>query len=250
MKKINFPIYFLLFAVIFSNTSCSVMYVANPTIEPIVFAKPMHRDTAFTSNYIGGKYSNTHYLNMYNDIIGNNLGQVNIYQTYTRKYFNTSYGAFAYMGNIKIADYLNNNPRDNDNKNYYGFGTSADVQLNIPIGRFALRPIGGRFSVLYENGEYARYKNEQLAALGIINNFVSTTISQTFGADYYFKKSSIGFNFSGGFVTSYPSVFFDFGYASNIVYTYERFSVYLQQSGNLLLNNSDFVVGVSYRLPK
>jgi len=39
-------------------------------------------------------------------------------------------------------------------------------------------------------------------------------------------------------------------YSSIIIYTYERFSVYLQQSGNLLLNNSDFVVGVSYRFAK
>ena len=115
-KKI--PIYLLLCATIIASTACSILNVANPTIEPIVFTKPMHRDTAFTTSYVGGKYSNTHYLNMYNDIIGNDLGQVNIYQTYTRKYFNTSYGAFAYMGNIKIADYLNNNPRDIDNKKY------------------------------------------------------------------------------------------------------------------------------------
>jgi len=210
----------------------------------------MHRDTAFTTTYISGKYANTRYLDMYTDLIGNNLGQVNIHQTYTRKYLNASYGAFAYMGSIRISDYLDNHPFDYDNKNYYGLGTSADVQLNIPIGRFALRPIGGRLSVLYENGEFARYKNDRFPILGITNNFVATTISQTFGADYYFKNSSIGFNISAGFETTYPSLFFDFGYSSNIMYTHDRFTVYLQQSGNLLLHNSDFVVGVSYRLGK
>jgi hypothetical protein len=247
-KKI--PIYLLLCATIIASSSCSILNVANPTIEPIVFTKPMHRDTAFTTSYVGGKYSNTQYLDSYTDLLENNLGQVNLYQTYTRKFLNASYGGFAYVGSIKISDYLNNHPENSDNKNYYGFGATADVQLNLPFGNFALRPLGARVSALYENGEYANYKNNLYHILSIKNNYIATSISQTFGADYYFKKSSIGFNFSAGFQTTYPTQYFDFGYSSNIVYTYDRLSMYLQQSGHLLLQNSDFVVGVSYRFAK
>ncbi len=243
-------IFLLLCVAILSTTSCSILNVGNPSVEPIVFTKPMHRDTAFTTNYVGGKYTNTQYLDLYNDLMANNLGQVNIYQTYTHKYLNASYGAFAYLGTIKVSDYVNNHPEDFDNKNYYGFGATADVQLNVPLGRFALRPLGNRFSLLYENGEYARYKNDMLAGIGIVNNFVASSVSQTFGADYYFKNSSLGFTISAGMETIYPSMLFDFGYTSNLLYTYDRFTVYLQQSGHILLKNSDFVVGLTYRLPK
>ncbi len=242
-------IYLLLCVAILSAPSCSILNVANSSIEPVVFTKPMHRDTAFTTNYVGGKYSNTQYYD-YIDPVENNLGQVNFYQTYTQKHLNASYGGFAYLGKIKITDYINDYPNNIASKNYYGFGAIADVQLNLPFGNFALRPIGGRFSMLYENGEYARYKTNQLEEVGITNNYLATSISQTFGADYYFKKSSIGFNTSIGFVTMLPTIFLDFGYASNVVYTYDRFTVYLQQSGNFFLRNRDFIVGLTYRLPK
>lgn len=247
-KKI--PIYLFLCATIISSTSCSILNVANPTIEPIVFTKPMHRDTAFTTTYVGGKYCNSHYLDSYIDLVENNLGQVNLYQTYTQKYFNASYGGFAYMGSVKIKEYIYNQPQNIFNKNYYGIGTTADVQLNLPYGNFALRPIGGRFSLLYENGEYAHHNSSELNRIGITNNYIATTLSQTVGGDYYFKNSNIAFNISAGFEVTLPNFFFDLGYASNIVYTYDKFTVYLQQSGNLFLRNSDFVVGLTYRLPK
>lgn len=244
MKKILFV---LSLAINLFFSSCSLMYVANPGIEPVVFTKPMHRDTAFTSNYVGAKYSHTLYDGMYefNDLSVNNMAQAYFYQTYTRKLLNASYGTFGYLGNIGVIP----GSGVTEYKNYFGLGGTTDVQVNVSMGRFALRPIGCRFSLLYENGEFAKYKRDVIPYIGAVNNSFSSSLSQTFGAEYYFKKSSLAFNLSVGVETTLPLMVFDVGYSSNLIYTTNKLSIYLQNTGLAFLHSNEVSVGVSYRLP-
>jgi len=235
---------FLLSGIIFSMSSCSSLYMANPCIDPIVFTKPAYRDSAFVSSYIGGKFNKSGYYSTYETLTDNYFGQLYCFQTQTNKYYNLSYGAFGYYGKVGIEKDFTTNY-----KNFYGTGISADAQVNIPIQNIDLRPIGIKVSALYEAGEYYRHKNSQLQSIGIFSDKFACNISQTAGMNYKFRKSSLGVDLSYGYTCTIPHIYLDLSYSAIINYTTPKFTFYLQKSGTIMVTNDDFVIGLNYRLP-
>lgn len=225
-------------------SSCSALYIANPGIDPIVFTKPAYHDSTLVTNYVGGKFNRSEYLNSYDQLTDNYFGQLYLFQTQTYRFFNTSFGAFGYLGKVGVEDNFNTNY-----KSYYGGGVSADVQLAIPIMNFTLKPIGIKGSLLYEDGEYYRLRYNDLQAIGIISDKFMCNISQTAGIDYQFRKNSLGLDISAGFSYMIPHMYMDLTYSAILNYTTPKFMIYLQKSGALMLSNDDLVIGLNFRLP-
>lgn len=245
--KIGYLAIITLFTLGFS--SCSTFFIGNSNIEPVVFAKPVYRDSAFVTSYVGGKFNRSEFMNPYSDMHSNYFGQLNWSQTQTEKYFNLSYGAFGYYGQITLDQYESPEPFVTTNKGYFGGGISADIQLNLPFENVNIRPIGFRGSAVYEDGEFAKYKKQNLEAIGFFPDKIAMTFSQTAGIDFKLKRSSIGVNISVGSILTMPRSIIDMGYSANINYTASKFNVFIQNSGMLLMSNSDLIVGLNYRLP-
>lgn len=238
-------------AIVLTFSSCSSLFIANSTIEPIVFTKPVYRDSAIVSSYIGGKLNKSFFQNAYSDVKDNYYGQLNVSQTQTEEYYNLSYGAFGYFGKIGILNkfYDNGIYETTDYKKYYGGGVSADFQLSIPFQNIIIRPFGIRASLLYENGEYLKYKRKDLESIALVPDKFAVNLSGTFGLDYKFKQSSVGVNFSAGYIVSLPNCIMDLGYAANLNYSTPKFTVFILKSGTLLIRNDDLVIGLNYKLP-
>lgn len=245
--KIGYLAIITLFTLGFS--SCSTFFIGNSNIEPVVFAKPVYRDSAFVTSYVGGKFNRSEFMNPYSDMHSNYFGQLNWSQTQTEKYFNLSYGAFGYYGQITLDQYESPEPFVTTNKGYFGGGISADIQLNLPFENVNIRPIGFRGSAVYEDGEFAKYKKQNLEAIGFFPDKIAMTFSQTAGIDFKLKRSSIGVNISVGSILTMPRSIIDMGYSANINYTTSKFNVFIQNSGMLLMSNSDLIVGLNYKLP-
>lgn len=225
-------------------SSCSAFYMANPCIDPIVFTKPAYRDSAFVSNYVGGKLNRSVYLNQYENLSDNYFGQLYLFQTQTNKFYNMSYGAFGYYGRIGVEKDVKPTY-----EGYYGGGVSADIQLNLPIQNIDLRLIGFKTSVIYEDGEYYRNKYTGLEEIGIYTDKFACNISQTSGMTYKFRKSSLGVDLSYGYTYTIPHMLMDITYSAIVNYSTPKFTVYVQKSGALMVSNDDLVIGLNYRLP-
>lgn len=251
--KIGYLITISVFTLGFS--SCSAFFIGNSNIEPIVFAKPVYRDSAFVTSYVGGKFNRSEFMNesellsIFNDMHSNYFGQLNWSQTQTEKNFNVSYGVFGYYGQVTLDKYEDSGQFDITSKGYFGGGISADIQLNLPFKNINIRPIGIRGSAVYEDGEFAKYKRDNLNFIGFGPDKIAMNLSQTAGIDFKLKRSSIGFNMSVGTILTMPHAFMDFGYSTNINYTTSKFNVFIQNSGMLLMSNNDLIVGLNYRLP-
>lgn len=233
-----------LFSMTFS--SCSTLFIGNSNIEPIVFVKPVYRDSAFITSYVGGKFNRSEFMNLYSDMHSNYIGQLNWSQTQTEKYFNLSYGVFGYYGQVSLNEYQNTQMID---KSYFGGGISTDIQLNLPFENVNIRPIGIRAAALYEDGEFAKYKRQNPDVLGFGPDKLAMSFSQTAGIDFKLKRSSIGVNMSVGTILTMPRSMIDMGYSTNINYTTNKFNIFIQNSGMLFMSNNDLIVGFNYRLP-
>lgn len=227
-------------------SSCSTLYMANPCIDPIVFTKPAYHDSASISNYVGGKLNRSEYLNQYEKLTENYFGQVYLFQTITNKYFNTSYGAFGYLGKMGIENIENNFAKQFEN--YYGAGVSADAQLNIPYGNINFKPLGIKGSFIYEDGNYYQYRVNEMGEIDLSPDKFMGNISQTAGINYQFRKSSMGLDISGGYSFMIPHMIMDMTFSVIVNYTTPKFMIYLQKSSSVLMSNDDFVIGLNYRL--
>lgn len=224
-------------------SSCSTLYMANPCIDPIVFTKPAYHDSASVSNYVGGKLNRSEYLNDYEPLTDNYFGQLYCFQTITNKYFNTSFGAFGYLGKVGVEENSITNY-----KSYFGGGVSADAQLNIPYFNFNFKPIGIKGSLLYEDGQYSQVRATQLGEIGMYPDKFMCNISQTAGVDYQFRKSSLGLDISAGYSFMVPHMYMDLTYSVILNYSTPKFMIYLQRSSSVFMSNDDFVIGLNYRL--
>lgn len=236
----------VLLTVFFS--SCSTLFIANSSIEPIVFTKPSFRDSAIVTSYASAKFNKSDFYNTYSDLKSNYFGQISWSQTQTEQYLNVSYGAFGYYGKVYIDEFIYNDFYDVNSKGYFGGGLSSEIQLNIPLEYVNIRPIGVRGSLLYENGEFAQYKWDNLSAIGLYPDYIAMSVSGSSGMDIKLKRSSIGFNVSMGSIITMPHAITDIGYSTNISYNAPKFTVFFQNSGTLLMSNNDLVVGFSYKL--
>jgi hypothetical protein len=212
-------------------------------IDPIVFSKPRYKDSSSVSNYIGGKVNYTNYLNTYEILDNSFYAKGYIFQTFTEKYFNTSYGAFGYYGKVGIFE-----NEYTDYKNYMGGGVSADIQITIPISNVTFKPYGLKATILYEDGEYFKAKLDQFSSLAFTPDRIMTNISQTTGLYYNFKEYSIGTDLSIGYCTTFPHFLMDFTYSANFIYNAPKFSVYVQKAGALAASNDEISVGCNIKL--
>jgi hypothetical protein len=252
-KEISKWILFLLIVVVVS--SClPTYYMGNSGLDPIVFTKPVYRDSAMVTNYIGGKltqsldstYNWSHETNFF--------GQAYWFRTHTQKYYSFSYGAFGYLGNfnvIEVPDYAGN-------KSYFGGGLSGDICWNIPLKVIDLKLVGLKGSFYYEDGDFRKFKilaEEQNLAVTTTDQF-AYNVSLTSGVDVKLNKvSSIGLYFSNGMSALLVSKARFFYNTSILNYQTNRFTVYLQSSTNILnqifLNrgmHGEISIGLNYRL--
>lgn len=225
-------------------SSCSTLYMANPGIDPIVFTKPAYRDSTSVSNYVGGKLNRSVYMNKYETLTDNYFGQLYCFQTITNKYFNTSFGAFGYLGKVGVEENSITNY-----KSYFGGGVSADAQLSFLYMNFNFKPIGIKGSLLYEDGQYSQVRTNQLSEFGLYPDKFMGNFSQTAGIDYQFRRSSLGLDISCGYSFMIPHMYMDLTYSVVLNYSTPKFMIYLQRSGALMLSNDDIVIGLNFRLP-
>ncbi len=227
-------------------TSCSTVFMANPGIDPIVFSKPAYNDSVSASSFVGGKFNRSEYLNQYEKLADNYFGQVYIFQTITNKYYNTSYGAFGYLGKVGMEEVENN--FETNYSSYFGGGVSADMQFTIPVRNLIIQPVGIKGSLIYEDGQYYKYRAAEWNGINSSPDKFMFNLSQTAGIDYCFRKSSIGLDISAGYSFMIPHMFMDMTYSVILNYSTPKFMIYLQKSATLLMSNDDLVVGFNYRL--
>lgn len=247
-KTARFVIFSLLVSVTF--TSCISSYsIANAGIDPIVFTKPVYRDSATVTDYLGGKYSHSYDYMYFNPGETNAFGQAYWFRTRSDQDYTYSYGAYGYLGNynVQATEYLNGK------KSYFGGGISGDLCFNIDLPQVDFRIIGIKGSLFYEDGNYLKFKNlvDQTTSAFAAPDRVGFNMSSFSGIDFKLKKSSLGFYFSAGLTSglSYSTLMFT---SSAIVnYQTDRMTFYLQNSSNLanlFYFGSDIAIGLNYRL--
>jgi hypothetical protein len=252
LKTVGF---LLTLAAFCSLESCSLSYFANPAIDPIVFTKPVYCDSAVTSSYIGGKinsstYNNNNYYYENSEKKQNFYGQAYVFQTRTEKYFSFSYGAFGYYGQI---DAQTNSTLPNF-LSYAGGGISSEINLNIPLKFIDIRPIGIKGTAYFEDGQFARYKDENYDQFYPDESHrkadrFAYSISYSTGLDIKIKNNSLGVSYSLGTTTTIPLGLTDLTYSGIINYSTPKLTFYLQKSGTLIMGHNDLIVGLNYRLP-
>src|SRR5674476_260025 len=100
----------------FSIHSCTPYYaLGNSGADQIVFVKPVYKDSALITNYLGGRFVHTIDSAYEHKNEVNYYGLLNWSQTHTERYFNFSYGAFGYLGSYRVAELEN----FKGNKSYY-----------------------------------------------------------------------------------------------------------------------------------
>lgn len=230
-------------------------YMANSGIDAIVFTKPVYRDTASVTDYVGAKFSRS-LDSMYNySNETNTFGELYWFRTHTQKYYNFSYGAFGYLGNydVKAISSLSGP------KSYFGAGISADIGVSIPIGIFNFRLAGLKGTLYFEEGDYRRFKYlAKSANLGNVStDLLGYNISETFGVDISLsKKYSIGMNTTNGISGQITSGDRFLTTSTVLNFQTQKFTLFLQSSGNFLRDPSLFLfpggfemaVGLNYRL--
>jgi len=249
MKKTNCSITFLCGCILlFSLTGCSHYYAfGNTGIEPIVFNKPVYGDSTKVTTYIGGKYTMSADSAYYHSGETNHFGQFYWAQTHTEKFFNYSYGAFGYVGSYKVVEMHNYS----GNKSYYGGGLSGEINFNIPLKVIDIRLIGVKGTVLYEDGEFTRFRkltSQQQLINGVSASRIAYNISMTQGFDCNVNKGRFGLDVTNGityFINDTPK-FLTFSF--NIHYNYKDYTVYLQNTNSFWGIGSEFALGMNYRL--
>lgn len=249
MKTIN-CLFFLVCGctLLFSVQSCSPFYAfGNNAVDPIVFNKPLYSDSTKLTTIIGGKYNFTPDSSYSHKGEKNYFGQLYWAQTHTAKYYNYSYGVFGYMGSYKVAVMDNYN----GNKSYYGGGLSCECNYNFPIDNCDVRPLGIKGTLLYENGDFSRFRQmaaQQNLITGVSASQFAYNISFTQGVDFKMLKGRLGIYASEGstrFVNDYPEIL---TISMDVHYTYKQFTFFIQQTSADYLMDNGISLGMNYRL--
>jgi hypothetical protein len=250
--SIYFPIHFLIISTFFiiALSSCVPSYnLANSSTDPIVFSKPVYRDTATVSDYIGGKFTHSYDSIYFNPYESNSFGQVYWFRTRSEKDYCYSYGGFGYLGNYNVAAIESLKGK----KNYFGVGVSGDLCLNIDLDFADLRVLGVKGALFYEDGEYQRFKKQiNTQNLGIsVTDKIGINLASYTGFDVKLKKSSFGMYFTTGITTGFSSSFLMFNYSAIANYQTDRITFFVQRSSinsSFLYYGSDYSVGLNYRI--
>ncbi|MFZ4724848.1 MAG: hypothetical protein ACOYMD_05340 [Paludibacter sp.] len=250
--SISIPIPSLLIFIFFAITlsSCVPSYnLANSGIDPIVFSKPVYRDTATVNDYIGGKFTHSYDSVYFNPNESNSFGQVYWFRTRSEKDYCYSYGGFGYLGNYNVAAIESLKGK----KNYYGVGVSGDLCLNIDLDFADLRVLGVKGALFYEDGDYQHFKkqvNKDSLAISVTDK-VGINLASYTGFDIKLRKSSFGLYFTTGITTGFNSRFMMFNYSAIANYQTDRMTFFVQKSSTssgLFYYGSDYSVGFNYRI--
>ena len=115
-----------------------------------------YRDSTSQKIYLGGSINRTTSSEAYRKSENITLGSFQTHMSSTRKYISSSFGGFLYGGNYKA---ISTAGVEGGNKYFYGGGIRADASLNIPFNFIDWRIIGGKLTILYEEGAFARFRN-------------------------------------------------------------------------------------------
>ena len=238
----------LILALGITVSSCTpVYYMANSGVEPIVFTKPIYRDTATVTAYIGGKFA--HSIDSAFNHVGetNYYGQLYYFRTHTNKYHNFSYGGYGYMGEYNVQAVKAYRGK----KNYYGGGLSGDINLNLPLKFLDYRIIGIKGTVFYEDGDFRKFK--MLAS----KQYLVTSNASQFGYNVSIissidiklnKWSSIGISTALGISGEINSNHQFFTNSSILNYQNKRVTLFLQETSYYFGIGDEFALGLNYRL--
>ena len=249
MKTMNrFILFFFGCTLLFSMQGCSPYYAfGNSGVDPIVFIKPLYADSTKQTTYIGGKYdmSNQNTYLHYGEM--NYFGQMYWAQSHIAKNYNYSYGAFGYAGSYKVLEVEN----FNGNKSYYGGGLSGEFNFNLPTKTIDIHLIGLKGTLLYENGDFTRFRQmaaQQNLISGVSSSLFAYNISMTEGIEFKIMKDRFGIDFSNGltfFVNDSPEFFTS---SVDIHYTYKQITLFIQNTDSFFGIGNEFTLGINYRL--
>ena len=232
----------------FSFYGCSPYYAfGNSGIDPISFNKPLYADSVKVTTYIGGKFTETNDSAFLQKGEKNYYGQLYWAQTHTGEYYNYSYGAFGYMGSYNVTKV----PDFNGNKSYYGGGLSGELNFNLPLKTIDIRIIGVKGTLIYENGDFTRFRSlayAQNLITGVSHSQLEYNVSLVNGFDFKVNKGKFGIDLSEG-ITYFDHDIPDFFTSSmNIHYTFKQYTAYILFSNSFLGIGDEFALGFNYRI--
>jgi len=227
---------------------CSPYYAfGNSGIDPITFNKPLYADSLKVTNYIGGKFTQTVDSAYMQNGERNYFGQVYWAQTHIEENYNYSYGAFGYLGSYKVTDVDNYK----GNKSYYGGGMSGEINYNVPLRTCDIRFIGIKGTLLYEDGDFTRFRREasqKNLISGVFNSKFCYNLSLLQGIDFKLYKGKLGIDVSNGFTNFTNDAPEFFTTSMNIHYTYSRYTGFIQFTNSLFGIGEEISVGFNYRI--
>lgn len=217
-------------ALLFSTSGCLPRYgIANGGGEPIHFTKPVYRDTAVSATYVGGKYSHTMDSAYSNRNESSYFGELYLYRSHTREYYNFSYGAFGYTGKYKVAVI----EQYRGSKGFYGGGVSSEFNLSIPTQFVDLRLVGIRGTLLYETGDFYSFR-KRASKEGLIDNCsygrMAYNISLSSELAFKIKNESFGVYGSLGSTENFSDYHSIFTITCSGYYTHKRITAYIQMT--------------------
>lgn len=259
--KIVFKGLFITLIAIIVSSCIPSYYMANRAMDNIVFTKPVYRDSSRVTSYIGGKFTQSLNISQnhsnetnYNPNDANYFGQLYLFRTHTKRNYSYSYGAFGYYGDYNVEAVKAYNGK----KSYFGGGISSDICLNIPLDMIDIKIAGLKGTLYYEDGDFRKFKilagEQHLAQTS--SDLVGYNISGTSGLDLKLNKvNSIGIYLSSGISGEFISRERFFTSSCILNFQTKRFTLYLQDSSNLLHDTSNFFgigeevsLGLNYRL--
>lgn len=241
--------YFLLIIVLgITVSSCVPIYfMANSGVEPIVFTKPVYRDTATVTEYIGGKFSHSIDSAYYHIGETNYFGQLYYFRTHTNKNYSFSYGGYGYMGDYNVQAVQAYRGK----KNYFGGGISGDICLNLPFEFIDFRIIGLKGTLFYEDGDFRKFKTlarQQHLAITSSNQF-GCNVSITSELDVKLNPwSSIGVSTAIGVSGELNSNYSFITNSSILNYQNKRVTIFLQSTTCYFGIGSELAFGLNYKL--
>lgn len=227
---------------------CSPYYAfGNSGIDPITFNKPLYADSAKVTTYVGGKFTQTVDSAYWQSGERNYFGQLYWAQTHIEENYNYSYGAFGYLGSYNVADV----EKFKGKKSYYGGGISAEINYNLPLNTCDIRFIGIKGTLLYEDGDFTRFRREASQQNLISGDFTSKfayNLSLLQGIDFKIHKGKFGIDVSNGFTYFANDATEFFTTSMNIHYTYSRYTGFIQFTNCLFGIGEEISVGFNYRI--
>jgi hypothetical protein len=255
-SNIVIPVIIVFTALIFIGSGCSTpMYygVANGGSESSYMDKPVYRGSDQISEYLSAKLFHTvgDYAYYEDESLG--FAEFNAHRSHTYKNANLAYGGFLYGGYYRVSAV----ERFKGTKYMMGSGIAGEANLNIPFKYVDWRIFGLKTTILYENGSYARFRNNAAEHPGFVNiHPYNAIVNLSLTTEIIVKLPNLSFGLFFAMGWNYnPDINTMFEYeiftGTNCLHvTYKRFTGFAQLNiGGIFTGyGQTFSAGVSYRL--